>query len=252
MNALSSASVRQSRKTWRRFRELGPEQRQELILNEVFIDTSDIRAVPLFSPLHLSSAPWPAPAGHTLNAQILSTGKSPGRHRATALTRPLYPRENLRNRIVLLELPLKPLSFQNWRQHSCRHAQRKRSRLPGKWRAACGTTAGERSLVTSTKYKGAVTRSSVSVSFSDSSQSFLTTLPLLIPSIQPHHYGNCLDVSPSVPNLCHPAASDTEAIKPCLIAARLHRSSRIRCFEHCEAGDRSVAVFIKKPGKCPL
>lgn len=41
-------------------------------------------------------------------------------------------------------------------------------------------------------------------------QSFLTTLPLLIPSIQLHHYGNWLDVSPLQPNLCHAATSATD------------------------------------------
>lgn len=123
-------------------------------------------------------------------------------------------------------------------------------------RAERGPTAGERSDVPSLPCKGAVTWSRVSASFSDSSQSFLTTLPLLIPSIQPHHYGNCLDVSPSAPNLCHPAASDTRAVKSCLIAARLHEGSRFVRFRN--PPKRTITIFSlywekkmeEKPGEC--
>lgn len=50
---------------------------------------------------------------------------------------------------------------------------------------------GERSIITFTKYKRAVTAGA-----SDSSQSVLTPLALLIPSIQPHHYGNWMSHPP--------------------------------------------------------
>lgn len=104
---------------------------------------------------------------------------------------------------------------------------------------------GERSVITFSKYKRAVTLSCVSASSGDSSQSFPTPLALLIPSIQPHHYGNWLDVSPSAPNLCHPAASDTEAMKPCLMATGLHSGSRF-----LEGAGHSVSLFWKK-GQTP-
>lgn len=61
----------------------------------------------------------------------------------------------------------------------------------------CGEVReAEGSIVSITKQKGAMSWSSLYASIDRNLQSVLTTLPLLIPSIQPHHYGNWLDVSP--------------------------------------------------------
>lgn len=60
------------------------------------------------------------------------------------------------------------------------------------------------------KQEGAVTLNSLNGGFDSSLQSFLSTLPLLICSIQSHHYGNWVDVSPWLPNWCHAAMSTTD------------------------------------------
>lgn len=65
----------------------------------------------------------------------------------------------------------------------------------------------ERSILSIAEYEGATTWSSLNASFDRTLQSFLATLPLLIPSIQPHHYGNYWMSQPS---------SLTCAMQPCL------------------------------------
>lgn len=67
--------------------------------------------------------------------------------------------------------------------------------------------ADERPILSITEYEGATTWSSLNASFDGTLQSFLATLPLLIPSIQPHHYGNYWMSQPS---------SLTCAMQPCL------------------------------------